>query len=56
MTGVTGSYVHMAPEVYSKASPDGSYSYDEKADIFSAAVLFSVPPGSGPGSVQQGFA
>jgi len=38
MSGVTGSYAHMAPEVYSEAAPDGTYAYDEKADIFSAAV------------------
>jgi len=37
MSGVTGSYPYMAPEVYS-GDNDGKHGYDEKVDIFSAAV------------------
>mmetsp|Transcript_42688 Transcript_42688/g.97102 ORF Transcript_42688/g.97102 Transcript_42688/m.97102 type:complete len:548 (+) Transcript_42688:268-1911(+) len=37
ITGVTGSYFYMAPEVL-LAGPNGDFSYDEKSDIFSAAV------------------
>jgi serine/threonine protein kinase len=33
MTGMTGTFTHMAPEVFTNTP-----SYSEKADIFSAAI------------------
>eukprot|EP00948_MAST-09A_sp_MAST-9A-sp1_P004191 g4191.t1 len=49
MTGGTGSYRYMAPEVFSATEHDGVYKYDEKVDVYSwALIVWSMYSGERP--------